>query len=214
MQRLLLITDFSIEGPVETVARLEALSRHPRRAALRIGVRGPGRPVRELLEVARRARGLGLAVAVHDRVDVALLAGVGIQLGERSVSPAEARAVLPPGTWIGRSCHDERGLRAAVDAGVDAVTLSPYAASPGKPPPLGAARFASLVSGVRGASAVRVFALGGIDAGNVGEAARAGADGVAVVRAWLTPADPGRAVDALLAAFADADPASGAPQPS
>lgn len=205
--RLLLITDLSIRGPRETVARLVALAAHPRRGDLRVGVRGPGRPARELLAVAQGARAAGLSVAVHDRLDVALVAGVGVQLGERSVRPDEARAVLPPRTWIGRSCHDEAGLREAVEAPVDAITVSPFSASPGKGRPLGAAGLGALVECARTAGPeVQVFALGGIDVHNAGEAVRSGADGVAVVRAWLEPADVEGAVDALLAAIASARP--------
>lgn len=199
---LLLITDLSSFGVEETWAKLEVLSVHPRRNNLRVGVRGPGRPARELLWVAQAARDAGLAVGVHDRLDVALAAGVGVQLGERSLRPSEARQLLPTTAWIGRSCHDEEGLSAAVAEGVDAVTLSPFGPSPGKPPPLGVARFRTLVASVKTRSPdVVVFGLGGIDERNAGDVARCGADGVAVVRAWLAPKDVTQAVDRLFCAM-------------
>jgi thiamine-phosphate pyrophosphorylase len=118
-----------------------------------------------------------------------------VQLGEGSVRVREARSLLGDRAWIGRSCHDERGLAEALADGADAVTLSPLFASPGKGEPLGEARFAALRARF---PALFVVALGGIDARNAHRAFAAGADAVAAIRAWLTSTDPVAEVRDLL----------------
>ncbi len=203
MIRLLLITDLGVLPVGPTVDRVRALATHPRASEVAIGIRDHDRSVREkrgLLDALKAVRsGGGPRLLVHDRVDLALAYGVdGVQLGERSMTVADARALLPRGAWIGRSCHDEAGLVAAAEAGVDAVTLSPVFASEGKGEPLGVARFSRLVSH---ASTTPVFALGGIGDTEVIEMATAGAAGVAMIRAWLQAVDVVRSVDAWLRAF-------------
>ncbi|MEO7096769.1 MAG: thiamine phosphate synthase, partial [Polyangiales bacterium] len=111
---------------------------------------------------------------------------------------ADARRLLGRPCLVSRSCHDERSLAEAEDEGLDFVTLSPVHASPGKGEPLGVARFSSLR---RAHPSLHVLALGGIDATNVDEAKRAGADGVAVIRAVLTAKDPTAVARALVAPF-------------
>lgn len=206
--RLLLVTDLELCPLEATLERLQRLAGHPSRDRCMVGVRGPHRPARELVAMARGALRAGLPCVVHDRVDVAAVVGAGVQLGERSVSPDEARALLPTGAWIGRSCHDLAGVLAAIDAGVDGITVSPVAPSPGKPPPIGFVRFGELSREAHTRARARhrgvtVFALGGVDATNVGDAVAHGADGVAVVRAWLEGKDPSAVVTALLSAFVE-----------
>ena len=120
---------------------------------------------------------------VNDRCDVARAAGAsGVHLKESGLEVSDARA------WdvgiVGASCHDARGV--ARRAGADYVTLGPFAEVPGKGPALGAATFASIVREAR----MPVLALGGIDGGTARWAVRAGAHGVAVVRAIQGAADP------------------------
>jgi thiamine-phosphate pyrophosphorylase len=83
---------------------------------------------------------------------------------------------------ISRSCHSEAELARAAEDEVDFVTLSPLHASPGKGEALGLERFAVLRASQ---PSLRVLALGGIDATNAEGARRAGADGVAAIRAIL-----------------------------
>jgi thiamine-phosphate pyrophosphorylase len=116
--------------------------------------------------------------------------------------PRRARA----GLVVGRSCHDERDLRAAVDEGLDYVTVSPIHASMSKPgygPTLGA-------DGLRALTALEhtppVFALGGVDASRVAECIAAGATGVAAMGAVMAAPEPAAAVAALLAALGEAAP--------
>lgn len=187
MIRLLAITEASVADVPTTLRRAEALLHLVDPRSVAFGVRDHALPARQRVSLTRAlvalARPLGAKVVVHDRVDVALAAQAdGVQLGERSVSVREARSLLGATGWIGRSCHDAEGMRAAASEGVDAVTLSPVFASPGKGEPLGLARFAALRATV---PSLPVLALGGIDAARAAEVLDAGASGVAMIRAWL-----------------------------
>lgn len=145
-------------------------------------VRRPGTSARELGADARRLRDAGVPTLVSGRVDVAAALGLGVHLPERGLPADVARALLGPDVLVGVSRHDAEGLARAATEGADYATLSPFAATPGKGAPLGAEAFATLAR----RAPLPVIALGGIDRTNAAEALRAGASGVAMIRA----ADP------------------------
>lgn len=181
--RLFLPTDLTLADVDETVRRAKvvlASVADPR--AVAFGVRDHDAPTRTRVALARALIALGRPVAarvlIFDRIDLALAVDAdGVHLAERSVDTADARVLLGD-RFLGRSCHDEAGIAAAGD--VDAITLSPLFASPGKGEPLGVSRFAALVA----LSTRPVIALGGIDASNAATAL-ALASGIATIRAWL-----------------------------
>jgi thiamine-phosphate pyrophosphorylase len=75
----------------------------------------------------------------------------------------------------------------AVAADADYLGVGPIWATPSKPdaaPPLGLSELARICRAVE----VPVIAIGGIDASNAGDCIRAGAAGVAVIRAATEPA--------------------------
>ena len=133
-----------------------------------------GKALLELISIARRyAR-----VIVNDRIDVALAAeAIAVHLPEDGPTVDEARSLFR-GT-IGVSRHS---VDALADTTADLVQLGPIFATPSKPgvTPLG--------TGVLAAphGTALLVAVGGIDAPDrAKEAARAGADAVAVIRsAW------------------------------
>ncbi len=158
-----------------------------------------------LFALARAARTAadrsGGVVWISGRVDIARRAGLdAVQLGFRDVRPDAVSAADRMGLSVGYSAHDpleEISIQAA-----DHVTLAPlFATDPSlaKSPPLGVERFATL----RARIARPVVALGGIDRTNAALAMRAGADGVAVLRAVARAADPSAAA-AELRAIVDA----------
>jgi thiamine-phosphate pyrophosphorylase len=86
----------------------------------------------------------------------------------------------------------------AREGGASYATFGPVYETPSKrafgaPVGVGALREAARLG-------LPLVALGGLDAGRAPEALRAGAAGVAVIRAWLEAPDPAAAVRALLAA--------------
>ncbi|MFN0250284.1 MAG: thiamine phosphate synthase [Kofleriaceae bacterium] len=131
-----------------------------------------------LLDLIRAARRIA-RVIVNDRVDVALAAeAIAVHLPEDGISVAEARSLFK-GT-IGVSRHATEGL---ADTGADIVHLGPIWTTPSKPdvPALGLAALAAPHG------SAKLVAVGGIDTPDKArDAARAGADAVAVIRAAWT----------------------------
>jgi thiamine-phosphate pyrophosphorylase len=149
-------------------------------------------PTAEVVARGRGFRELGVTFVVNDDVDAALELGAdGVHLGQDDDGAERARAA---GLLLGRSVT-------ALDqvAGLDADYLGagPVWDTPSKDdaaPALG-------LDGLRAiceAATVPVIAIGGIDASNAADCIRAGAAGVAAIRAAT---DPGvrRAVDDALA---------------
>lgn len=168
--------------------------------ATMLWLRAPELAGNELYRLARdlraRCHAHGSRLVVGDRADVALAAEAdGVQLGHRSPPAARVRTFFPG--WLGVSCHTSGELARAVAAGADFLVLSPVFGVPSKGPPLGTESFARL----RAEVPVPVVALGGIDTANAAAVCRAGADGVAVIRALRDCEDPAGEARRLLAAM-------------
>ena len=136
-------------------------------------------------EVVRRGAGfrdLGVTFVVNDDVDAALALGAdGVHLGQRDAGADRARAA---GLLLGRSAST---MDQALAAEADYVGVGPVWATPSKldaDPPVGLDELARICAAVP----VPVVAIGGIDAANAAACIRAGAAGVAVVRAATDPA--------------------------
>ncbi|MFJ9695160.1 thiamine phosphate synthase [Kitasatospora sp. NPDC101183] len=133
----------------------------------------------------------GKLLAVNDRADVAHAARPDVlHLGQDDLPVPAARAILGEDVLIGRSCHAESEVDAAVaEPGVDYFCTGPVWPTPTKPgrhaPGLG------LVSYAAGRATDRPwFAIGGIDLGNLDEVLEAGARRIVVVRAVTAAEDP------------------------
>ena len=136
-------------------------------------------------EIAARGRGLralGTTFVVNDDVDAALELGAdGVHLGQSDEGAERARRA---GLMLGRSAVTyEQALAADADyLGVGPIWETPSKSDAG--PPLGLEELRRICSAV----SVPVIAIGGIDASNAAECIRAGAAGVAVIRAAFDPA--------------------------
>jgi len=136
----------------------------------------------EVVVAGRGFRALGTTFGVNDDVDAALELGAdGVHLGQSDEGAARARS---RGLLLGRSAttYDE-----AIGANADYLGVGPIWATPSKPdadPPLGLAELERICRAVD----VPVIAIGGIDASNAADCIRAGAAGVAVIRAATDPA--------------------------
>ncbi|MFD7907217.1 thiamine phosphate synthase [Kitasatospora sp. NPDC059747] len=153
----------------------------------------------EALEVfADACRRHGKLLSVNDRADVAHAARPDVlHLGQDDLPVPAARAILGEDVLIGRSCHAESEVDAAVaEPGVDYFCTGPVWPTPTKPgrpaPGLGLVAYAAKQPTDR-----PWFAIGGIDLGNVDEVLAAGARRIVVVRA-ITAADDPRAAAAEL----------------
>ncbi|MFG2876764.1 thiamine phosphate synthase [Streptomyces sp. NPDC048337] len=153
-----------------------------------------GEELEHLQVFAEAARRHGKLLAVNDRADVAHAIGSDVlHLGQGDIPVPAARAILGEQVLIGRSCHAEAEVDAAVaEPGVDYFCTGPCWPTPTKPgryaPGLGLVRYAASLEQDR-----PWFAIGGIDATNLDEVLDAGATRVVVVRALTEATDPGAA---------------------
>jgi thiamine-phosphate pyrophosphorylase len=136
----------------------------------------------------------GALFLINDRPDLAGRCGAdGVHIGQDDVPVARARASVGPGRLVGLSTHAPGEVDRAGEA--DYIGVGPVHATPTKPgrPAVGL----DLVRHAAAHAPVPFFAIGGIDASNVGAVLAAGASRVAVVRAITEAADPESAARAL-----------------
>jgi thiamine-phosphate pyrophosphorylase len=137
---------------------------------------------------------------VNDRPDLALeLDADGVHVGQDDAPLAAVRRQAP-GLLVGTSTHTPAQLEQAIRDGADQISVGPVWETPtkaGRPATgLGFVRHAA-----RAAAGSPWFAIGGIDARNIKEVARAGAERVVVMRALTEASDPRAAAMALLRAL-------------
>ena len=113
----------------------------------------------------------------------------GVQLSENaSTNIADVRALYGKGALIGRSVHSVGAARAAAHSGADYLILGTIFAS--KSHPGGAWHGSEIIRRITSESELPIIGIGGITVENVGEVMRAGAHGIAVIRAILGADDP------------------------
>ena len=179
-------------------------------AALRAGVRAvqlreKEATTLELYELAGRLRQLtrqhDALLLVNDRADVALAVEAdGVHLGWQSLPVAEVHRLVGRDLLVGKSVHNLEEARQAVADGVDYVFAGPVYDTPSKAglvATLGIERLRDICDAID----LPVIGLGGIDPSNAAAVLRAGACGVAVIRAILAAADSTTAATQLLAAL-------------
>jgi thiamine-phosphate pyrophosphorylase len=145
----------------------------------------------QVLAAGARFRELGVTFVVNDDVEAALALGAdGVHLGQGDEGAEKARAA---GLLLGRSAAT---LEQALEAEADYLGVGPVWATPSKAdadPPIGLEGLREIAA----ATATPVIAIGGIDGTNAADCIRAGAVGVAVIRAATDPRVR-KAVDAAL----------------
>jgi thiamine-phosphate pyrophosphorylase len=160
-----------------------------------VQLRRKGASTDELVEAGRGFGDLEAAFVVNDDVEAALRLGAdGVHLGRDD--PGAERAVAE-GLLLGTSAATVEEARAGEALGAAYVGAGPVWATPSKPdadPPLGLDGLAAICAAV----SLPVVAIGGVDASNAGDCIRAGAAGVAVVRAARDAKAVLAAVDAAL----------------
>jgi thiamine-phosphate pyrophosphorylase len=109
--------------------------------------------------------------------------------------PAQVREIVGPQMLIGLSTHAPSEIEAAASEPVDYIVVGPVHETPTKPgrPAVGV----KLVEYAAAQARHPFFAIGGIDAGNLGAVLDAGAERVCVLRAIAAAADPEAAAHEL-----------------
>jgi thiamine-phosphate pyrophosphorylase len=156
---------------------------------------------------ARAALAHGALFILNDRPDLVEACGAdGVHVGQDDEPVAEARAQAGPAAVVGLSTHTVEQLDAArATSGAerpDQISVGPVWETPtkeGRP----AAGLELVERAAAGPDDPPWFAIGGIDAGTVGEVAAAGARRIVVVRAIRDADDPEAAARALRAALPD-----------
>jgi thiamine-phosphate pyrophosphorylase len=154
-----------------------------------------GAPTLEVVERGRSTRSLcarhGVTFVVNDDVEAALMLGAdGVHLGQQDSGAERAKE---HGLALGLSAADVEQARQAAGA-ADYVGAGPVWSTPSKSdaePPIGLDGLQAICRAVE----VPVVAIGGIDASNAADCIRAGAAGVAVIRAARDAAALRRAID-------------------
>lgn len=151
-------------------------------------------PMLDVVERARSTRSLcarhGVTFIVNDDVEAALMLGAdGVHLGQ---SDEGAERGKEHGLLLGLSAANVEEASAATLA--DYIGAGPVWATPSKTdadPPIGLDGLAEICRAV----SVPVVAIGGVDSSNAADCLRAGAAGVAVIRAARDAAALCRAID-------------------
>jgi thiamine-phosphate pyrophosphorylase len=152
----------------------------------------------DVVERGRATRSLcarhGVPFVVNDDVDAALMLGAdGVHLGRDDEGAETAR---DQGLMLGLSAATLDEARSA-DGRADYIGAGPVWETPSKPdadPPIGLDGLRELCAAV----STPVVAIGGIDAANAADCIRAGAAGVAVIRAARDAVALRSAIDAAL----------------
>ena len=176
------------------VQDLETARRAVAAGATVVQLRLKGAPTRRVVEVGGAFPALGVTFVVNDDVEAALELGAdGVHLGREDEG---AERALAAGLLLGLSARTPEEAAAARARGAGYVGAGPVWATPSKPdaePRIGLDGLAALCRRV----ALPVIAIGGVDAANAADCIRAGAAGVAAIRAATDPALRA-AVDAAL----------------
>lgn len=189
MMRLHLISTGSIH-PIDEIKTFQSLQPYTDQLHLR----EPNLSAAELLDLidALLAHGYSLdQLTVHDRVDVAHVAGIGVQLTRRSLRVRDVRRHFPD-LVIGKSVHSLAEALAAEAEGADRLLYGHIYSTASKPnvPPRGIDALKQVVT----FTTKPVIAIGGITPERMPEIAATGATGIAVLSGILGQSDPLAAV--------------------
>ena len=160
-----------------------------------VQLRRKGASTDELVEAGQGFAGLDALFVVNDDVEAALRLGAnGVHLG-REDNGAE-RAVAA-GLLLGTSAASLAEALVGERQGAAYIGAGPVWTTPSKPdadPAIGRDGLAKICRAV----SIPVLAIGGVDASNAGDCIRAGAAGVAVIRAAAEARELREVVDAAL----------------
>jgi thiamine-phosphate pyrophosphorylase len=150
------------------------------------------------LKAARLLRSKKIPLIINDRVDIALACEAdGVHLGQDDMPLPYARELLGKDRIIGISAATPAEAEAAESGGADYIGAGPVFGTSSK-------RDLGPLLGLEGLREIRqkvkipILAIGGISSANVSDVISAGADGVAVISAIASAANPKTAATELI----------------
>jgi 8-oxo-dGTP diphosphatase len=157
----------------------EALACARAQGPVLVQVREPAALAEALVRRLRPQLGAEDLLVVNGEVDAAQALGTGLHLPQRRLEALSGRPELP---WVGASVHGAAALRRAEALGLDYAVLGPVRPTRSHPgaAALGWQGFEEIARG----AAIPVYAIGGLGPADLEDARRAGAHGVAGIRAW------------------------------
>ncbi len=170
-----------------------------------VQLRAPEWKKREMCECARAllqiTRAAGIPLVIDDHADVALAVDAdGLHVGQKDLSPADARAVIGHDRILGLSINCvEEALVIEKDL-VDYIGIGPYRATATKKD-AGAALGATGLKAIVRAAGMPSVAIGGIKLEHVADVMTTGVDGIAIVSAVCGTPNPEAAARALRTAL-------------
>jgi len=172
------ITDAQALGAAEQLARVEARMRAGLRL-IQVRDKGNWERARLIYAITSMARQYGAKVLVNGGPAGANTHG--IHFSAEQLMKLRARPQGGPQfSLMAASCHSTQELGHAMAIGLDFVVLGPVKATSSHPgaPLLGWEGFRQIAEG----ASIPVYAIGGLTAADLGEARRAGAHGLAMIR--------------------------------
>ncbi len=133
-------------------------------------------------------RSAGIPLIINDFPDIAAEVDAdGVHIGQDDGSVVEARKIVGPHKWIGKSTHSMEQALAAENEKADYIGVGPVFATPTKPdyPPVGL----DLVQRVSRKLKIPFFCIGGIKIENAADVLAAGGHRLVVVSGILQASD-------------------------
>ena len=134
-------------------------------------------------KLRRLTRSVGAALIINDRVDLALaLEADGVHVGQQDMPLTMVRRLVGPDMIVGVSTGDPAEARAAERDGASYIGVGPMFPTNSKKDTR-SVRTLEMLSEIRQACGLPIFAIGGMKIEHTASVIRAGADGVAVITA-------------------------------
>ena len=155
----------------------------------------------EFITIARAVKQLlsptGIPLIINDNVDVALaVEAEGLHIGQGDIPYAKARQLMGSGAIIGLSVENYDQAVEADQLDLDYIGISPVFLTETKHDTAAALGFEGIAQ-IKMLCKHPAVAIGGINLSNTSQIIKAGADGIAVVSAICSAADPRAATEML-----------------
>lgn len=191
-KKLYFITD---RTGLEEEVFLDKIERACRAGIDLLQLREKSGPDRSLLELARKVKKIAdsyeVPLFIDDRLDIAMILGCHVHLGQNDIPIAEARALLPPASMVGATAKTvEQALRAEAEG---ASYLGVGAIYPTTTKVVTVRTEVSTLREICAAVRIPVYAIGGLNETNLGILKGVFLEGICVVSAIMKAEDSGAA---------------------